>query len=334
MRADTTIMITPRISLTIILIWLTPIVGANTLDAWILERISQDERILRDATLRQNGRDLNLLKPATTYTPFFLETPSFDVSVPEKGLDALSGYLNSHTESFLSGGYIYRIRFAGGESLYALSSGDWDGANWLSPPLKKEIRINPFKVWKGDNDDPYIYASILAEVPPKLVTYNSKGDYELERSFDVSDPNLAAEIARAEEIYASNDQPSIELISLAEYLISSDPTWRDFHHGGRFNFRNQHDRPEEAQHVNIASDFKRATAVTLLEDRLLNDKRAPDDNGADDRPTKIDHGDSSAEKQATPDNPGIIGGGLIAAIVGVFLIASLGIAIVIRRAKA
>jgi hypothetical protein len=238
------------------------------LDKWILEKIEADEDLLRAAVLRQDGRDLHLLEGSTTYVPFFVEPPDFGSEPQDYDESLMTSFFNQHDASLLAGGYLYRIAFGNGSSLYALSGGEWDGEAWFRPDLGKELEIAPRKVWAGREGADFAYATILSGVPPRVVLFDGNGEVKEERLFDLSDPDLASKIQEAENQYSSAGEPALEMVSLAEYLGREEPSWRSVEVTSSFNFRNQQKRPEEVERIEEVEKLTRNEAKSELRSRL------------------------------------------------------------------
>lgn len=79
--------------------------------------------------------------------------------------------------------------------------------------------------------------------------FDRNGEVKEDHRFDLSDPDLASKIKDAENQYSSEGEPALEMISLAEYLREDDPSWRNVEITSAFNFRNQHERPEEIERI-------------------------------------------------------------------------------------
>lgn len=237
---------------------------AIPLDKWILEKIEADEELLRAAVLREDGRDIRLLENSTTYVPFFVEPPDFGSKPKNYNGSLVTTFFNQQDASLFAGGYLYRIAFGNGSELYALSGGEWDGKAWFSPDLGKELEIAPRKVWVGGKGSDFAYATILSGVPPRLVLFDGNGEVEEERRFDLSDPNLESKIEDAENQYSSSGEPSLEMVSLAEYLREDDPSWRNVEVTSAFNFRNQHKRTEESERIEKIEKLTRDEAKREL----------------------------------------------------------------------
>lgn len=238
------------------------------LDKWILEKIEADEDLLRAAVLRQDGRDLRLLEGSTTYVPFFVEPPDFGSEPQDYDEGLMTSFFNQYDASLLAGGYLYRIAFGNGSSLYALSGGEWDGKAWFSPGLGKELEIAPRKVWAGREGADFAYATILSGVPPRVVLFDGNGEVKEESLFDLSDPDLASKIQEAENQYSSAGEPALEMVSLAEYLGTEDPSWRSVEVTSSFNFRNQQKRPGEVERIEEIEKLTRDEAKSELRSRL------------------------------------------------------------------
>ena len=268
---------------------------AEPLEKWMLEKIEEDEGLLRAALLRENGRDIRLLENSTTYVPFFVEPPDFGAEPQNYDGSSVTAFFNQQDASLLAGGYLYRIAFGNGSALYALSGGEWDGNSWFSPDLGKELEIAPRKVWAGGEGADFAYATILSGVPPRLVLFDGNGEVKEERRFDLSDPDLKSKIQDAENQYSSAGEPALEMVSLAEYLREEDPSWRSVEVTSAFNFRNQHKRPEEIERIQKIEKLTRGEAKGELRSRFGQREAA-------DEPSN-----PKVEIEA-PRNPGLVGG--------------------------
>lgn len=241
---------------------------AGPLDKWMLEKIEADEKLLRAAVLRENGRDIQLLENSTTYVPFFVEPPDFGSEPQSYDRRPMTAFFNQQDASLLAGGYLYRIAFGNGSALYGLSGGNWDGKAWFSPNFGKELEIDPLKVWAGSGGADFAYATILSGVPPRLVLFGGNGEVKEEHRFDLSDPDLVSKIQDAESQYSSAGEPALEMVSLAEYLRDDDPSWRSVEVTSSFNLRNQHKRPEEIERIGEIEKLTRNEAEGELRSRL------------------------------------------------------------------
>ena len=237
------------------------------LDEWILQRIQDDEGLLRSAALATDGRGVSLLGRSTTYVPFFLESPALEVGSNDNGKESLSGFFEQQKPTFLAGGYLYRITFKSAPTLYALSTGEWDGTQWYSPALGKDVEIDPLKVWQTAGGDSG-YASLLSGAPPRLVVYGRDGALKTEQKFDLNDPDLIANIDSAIEPYSRFGDPNLEMISLEGFLRKDDSAWSQLRVSSSYNLRNQEERPEEKQRFENAATLTRAEAVRKLQARI------------------------------------------------------------------
>ena len=234
------------------------------LDKWILEKIEADEDLLRAAVLREDGRDIRLLEDSTTYVPFFVEPSDFGSEQKNSNDSLVTAFFNQQDASLFAGGYLYRITFGNGSELYALSGGEW-GGTWFSPDHSEKIEIAPRKVWAGGEGADFAYATILSGAPPRLVLFDGNGEVKEERRFDLSDPNLESKIENVENQYSSSGEPTLEMVSLAEYLREDDPSWRSVEVTSAFNFRNQHKRTEESERIEKIEKLTRDEAKGILQ---------------------------------------------------------------------
>lgn len=238
--------------------------SAEPLSGWLLEQVQKDEQLLVDALSQTDGHSLELLKDSRTYVPFFLEAPGSHASDLAEYNPFFDAWGNDKGHNFLPGGYIYRLRFAGASPLYATSAGNWDGTTWHSPSLGKDFVVEPARVWNGSEND-YLYATMLAGVPPKIIVYDQRGEIMREEAFDVNAADFEQRVAAAEQTYAEKGSPILEMLSLAEYLENPDASWREADLSGQFNLRNQQQRDAERERLKSAPHLTRNAAIEALQ---------------------------------------------------------------------
>lgn len=239
---------------------------AEPLNDWILAQVQKDEQLLADALSQTDGHSLELLRDSRTYIPFFLEAPENHASALREYKPLFDAWGNDNGQSFLPGGYIYRLRFADAPPLYAASAGNWDGTTWHSLDLGKDFAVEPSRVWNGSGDD-YLFATMLAGVPPKIVVHDQQGEVKREEVFDVNDADLEQRVAAAEQTYAGKGSPILEMLSLAEYLEDPDASWREVDLSGQFNLRNQQQRDAERERLKPGFPLTRNAAIEALQSK-------------------------------------------------------------------
>lgn len=239
---------------------------AEPLNDWILAQVQKDEQLLADALSQTDGHSLELLRDSRTYIPFFLEAPKSHASALREYKPLFDAWGNDNGQSFLPGGYIYRLRFADAPQLYAASAGHWDGTTWHSLDMGKDFAVEPSRVWNGSGDD-YLFATMLAGVPPKIVVYDQQGEVKREEAFDVNAADLEQRVAAAEQAYAEKGSPILEMLSLAEYLENPDASWREVDLSGQFNLRNQQQRDAERERLKPGFHLTRNAAIEALQSK-------------------------------------------------------------------
>ncbi|MCS7064031.1 MAG: hypothetical protein NZM04_08340 [Methylacidiphilales bacterium] len=257
---------------------------AEPLDDWLLAQVQKDEQFLSDAISQANGESLELLRDSRTYIPFFLEAPGNHASDLTEYKPLFDAWRNGNGQSFLPGGYIYRIRFADAPPLYATSAGNWDGTTWHSLALGKDFAVNPSRVWNGSGND-YLFATMLAGVPPKIVVYDQQGEVKKEEAFDANAADLDQRVAAAEQMYAEKGSPILEMLSLAEYLENPDDSWREVDLSGQFNLRNQQQRSTERERLKPFLHLTRKAAIEAL--RLKSSRQEPQRPHASSEPMPV-----------------------------------------------
>jgi hypothetical protein len=240
--------------------------SAEPLNDWLSAQIQKDEELLSDANSQINGASLELLRDSRTYMPFFLEAPESHASDLTGYKPLFDAWGNDNGQSFLPGGYIFRLRFADAQPLYATSAGNWDGTTWRSLSLGKDFVVEPARVWNGSGDD-YLFATMLAGVPPRIVVYDQHGEVKREESFDVNDADFEQRVAVAEHAYAEKGSPVLEMLSLAEYVENPDASWREVDLSGQFNLRNQQQRDAERERLKPGLHLTRNTAIEALQSK-------------------------------------------------------------------
>lgn len=239
---------------------------AEPLNDWILVQVQKDEQLLADALSQTDGHSLELLRDSRTYIPFFLEAPGNHASDLTEYKPLFDAWGNDNGQSFLPGGYIYRLRFADAPPLYATSAGNWDGTTWRSLSLGKDIVVEPIRVWNGSGND-YLFATMLAGVRPKIVVYDQHGEVKREEAFDVNDADFEQRVAAAEQTYAGKGSPILEMLSLAEYLENPDDSWREVDLSEQFNLRNQQQRGAERERLKPGLHLTRNAAIEALQSK-------------------------------------------------------------------
>jgi len=242
--------------------------SAEPLNDWLLEQMQKDEQLLADALSQTDGHSLELLRDSRTYIPFFLETPRSHASDLTEYKLLFDTWRNDNGQSFLPGGYIYRLRFADAPPLYATSAGDWDGTIWHSLTLSKDFVVDPARVWNGSGTD-YLFATMLAGTRPKIVVYDQHGEVKREEAFDVNAVDLEEQVAAAEQTYAGKGCPILEMLSLDEYLENPDEPWREADLSGQFNLANQQQRDTELERLKLRPHLTRNAAIEALQSKSL-----------------------------------------------------------------
>ncbi|RYZ92173.1 MAG: hypothetical protein EOP06_05075, partial [Proteobacteria bacterium] len=237
--------------------------AAGTLNQWLAEKIQQDEQLLVEALAMTGGHSLDRLKDAKTYVPFFLEAPKGVVFASAEQKEAFETWMKDSGQGFLSGGYVYRLRFKAAPPLYAMSSGEWDGNAWHNIALGRDVTVEPKNLWESSDGD-YLYATLLGGVPPRLVIYDQNGEIARQESFDAFAADFEQRLETAIAPYSSSGKPILEMISLAEYLQQPKPSWRAVDTSGQFNLRNQHQRADEQERLKQIGPLTRSAAVSAL----------------------------------------------------------------------
>lgn len=237
---------------------------AEPLNDWILAQVQKDEQLLADALSQTDGHSLELLRDSRTYIPFFLEAPGSHASDLAEYNSLFDAWGNDKGQNFLPGGYIYRLRFADASPLYATSAGNWDGTTWHSPSLGKDFVVEPARVWNGSEND-YLYATMLAGVPPKIIVYDQRGEIMRKEVFDVNAADFEQRVAAAEQTYAGKGSPILEMLSLAEYLENPNASWREADLSGQLNLRNQQQRDAERERLKSDLHLTRNAAIEALQ---------------------------------------------------------------------
>lgn len=241
-------------------------VTAETLNKWLSGQVRAEEHLLADALSYTGGHSLDLLKDSRTYVPFFLEPPRNSAFVSAEQKASFDAWIKDTPSSFLPGGYIFRLRFNSAPPLYATSAGEWSGNTWHSLVLAKDFTIESDRVWDGSGGD-FLYATLLAGVPPRLIVYDQRGEIKREDVFDVSAPDLEQRVEATAKTYSRNRRPVLELLSLAEYLENPDTPWRAAETSGQFNLRNQEQRDEERKMLKFVKPLSRNAALEALQQR-------------------------------------------------------------------
>lgn len=240
--------------------------SAESLSDWVLLQVQKDEQLLADALTQTDGHSLELLRDSRTYIPFFLEAPGSHASALTDYEPLFDAWGNDNGQSFLSGGYIYRLMFANAPTLYATSAGFWGGSDWYSLDLGKDFAVEPSHVWNGSGDD-YLFATMLAGAPPKIVVYDVQGEIKRVEVFDVNAADLEQRVATAVQTYAEKGSPVLEMLSLGEYLENPDALWREVDLSGQFNLRNQQEREAERERLKPGFHLTRNVAIEELKSK-------------------------------------------------------------------
>ena len=250
----------------------TTSIVADDLKNWIAKQIREDEALLADALNETNGRSIDLLKSSPSYVPFFLDQPNNN----GEGAESIGHHLDRDPTKFVSGGYVFRLRFEEAQPLYALSGGDWAAEKWYSPRFNSELGINGLEVWAGDSGSEFSYASYIRGMPPRIVVYDLKGK-SVEKTFHPSDEDFSASLEVELALYSNQQKPTLELVTLAEFLKNEDLNWRPAAINSNYNFRNQHFRPEEAEYIIDANELNRNEAINILSNKVADASELPSD---------------------------------------------------------
>lgn len=237
--------------------------AAETLNQWLAEQVQRDEQLLVDALAQTGGHSLDMLKDAKTYVPIFLEAPKGVAFASAEQKEAFEAWVKESRQVFLSGGYVYRLKFKAAPPLYAMSAGEWDGNAWHSIALDKDVTVEPGNVWASSNGD-YLYATLLAGVRPRLIIYDQSGEIAQQESFDTSAIDFEQRLQAVIVAHSSSSKPVLEMIPLAEYLKQPDALWRAVDTSGQFNLRNQHQRADEQERLKLVGHLTRSAAVSAL----------------------------------------------------------------------
>jgi len=232
-----------------------------------LGEVKRDEQLLADALSKTDGHSLELLKESQSYVPFFLEAPESHVFASNEYKPFFDTWRNDNGQIFLSGGYLYRLRFSDAPPLYGTSAGYWGGSDWYSLDLGKNFVVEPSRVWNGSGDD-YLFATTVAGVPPKIIVYDKHGEVKREEVFDVNVADLEERVAAGEQAFSANGSPILEMIALAEYLKTPDGSWRKVDLSGPFNLRNQQQRDAERERLKPGVNLTRNEAIKALQSKL------------------------------------------------------------------
>jgi hypothetical protein len=239
------------------------------LDRWLLQKVQKDEQLLIKALSQTDDHSLELLKDARSFVPFFYEAPAkYTFESAEQKAKFDDWVAKGSREDFLPGGYIYRLRFAKGPSLYATSAGDWDGTTWHRLPMGRGIVVEPTQVWNSSEDDELL-VTLIAEASPRLLVYDQYGQIKSEKVFDSHAPDLDQQVRAAQQSYQENGSPILEMLSLAEYLKNPYTQWRRLELSGQFNLRNQQQREVERSILKDEQRLTRHVLVQALEALIL-----------------------------------------------------------------
>ena len=236
---------------------------AEALNDWILSKLQADEQLWSEAISGTDGHQLELLRSSKFYVPFFMELPDVGSSLTERNASLFRDWKKLEDKSSLSGGYILRLRFKSAAPLYAMSAGYWNDDVWRSLALGKDIQIEPGNAWESPNGD-YLYATLLAGVRPRLISYSHSGKVIREQMFDASAADFEQRLKAAIADYVDSGKPSLEMISLVEYLKQPNAEWRAVDTTGQFNLRNQHQRADEQERLRQVGQLTRGEAVSGL----------------------------------------------------------------------
>lgn len=241
--------------------------SSEEISVWLLGEVKRDEQLLADALSKTDGHSLELLKESPSYVPFFLEAPGSHVFAANEYKPFFDTWENGNGQIFLSGGYIYRLRFSDAPPLYATSAGYWGGSEWYSVDFGKDFVVEPSSVWNGSGDD-YLFATSVAGVPPKIIVYDKHGEVKREEVFDMNGADLEERVAAGEQAFSEKGSPILEMISLAEYLKTPDGSWRKVDLSGQFNLRNQQQRDAERERMKPGVNLTRNEAIKALQSKL------------------------------------------------------------------
>lgn len=236
---------------------------AETLNQWLADQVRRDEQLLVDALTQTGGHSLDMLKEAKTFVPFFLEAPKGVTFASAQQKEAFEAWMKESSQGYLAGGYVYRLKFKTAPPLYAVSAGEWSGNTWHSIANGKDVQIEPGNIWESSDSD-RLYTTLLAGARPKLISYNQDGKVAHQETFDASALDLDKRLQAAVAPYASSGKPSLEMISLVEYLKQPNAEWRAVDTTGQFNLRNQHQRADEQERLRQVGQLTRGEAVSGL----------------------------------------------------------------------
>jgi hypothetical protein len=236
---------------------------AETLNDLILSKLQADEQLWSKAINGTDGHQLELLRSSKFYVPFFMELPSISSSLSDRNASLFGDWKKLEDKFLLPGGYILRLKFKSAAPLYAMSAGYWNDDVWRSIALGKDFQIEPGNAWEGSTGD-CLYATLLAGVRPRLISYNQSGEVIRQETFDASAADFEQRLNAAIAAYASSGKPSLEMISLVEYLKQPNAEWRAVDTTGQFNLRNQHQRADEQERLRQVGQLTRGEAVSGL----------------------------------------------------------------------
>jgi hypothetical protein len=243
---------------------LTASASAETLDEWLAAQVRKDERLLADSISQVGGHSLPLLESSRLYVPFFLEAPKSTGFTSADQKTAFDAWMENNRSEFLPGGYIYRLSFDASPPLYATTAGDWSGTVWRSLNLGKDITLDPQHAWSGTNAN-NLYATLLPGVRPRLLVYDQRGEVKQQEVFDSSSKDFEQRLDAALKPYSQSNKPILEMISLAEYLRNRDAPWRPADITGKFNLRNQQQRPDEQKRLRQIDQLTRTATIDFLQ---------------------------------------------------------------------
>lgn len=242
---------------------------ARELNSWILQGIRDDESILRDAISKSNGVSLEMLEHSNSYIPFFLELPTGVSGLIGVELSEFKDFSTAYTSPFLNGGYLYRISFDEAPSLYALSSGDWNGDEWYSPEIDSKFAIEPTRVWEGRLSDGCSYVAAVFGVEPRIVVYDIEGKEIKRIALNISSSDINVDIEKAIAPFSDGRPPRVEMVGLVEFLNVKPVPWRELDlNSSDYNLRNQYTRDAERGVVDAASKITRAEIIKKLSPKL------------------------------------------------------------------